>query len=207
MPAGRSPALASLTGLLAGALCAGQAWAWNTSCPCVSDEFVGSASVCTVLELGPHQVSITGPAGGILGNVCIAPNGKLAMSGSEYITGTVVLGPGATFQNSSHGAADIEYNVDLSSEINDAYAAYNAATNLPCGQIYASLDGSVGTITGNAGLNVICVGDVVLAGKQVYLTGPTNAEFVIVVTGKFALTGGGGGPQIQLGDHIRQASF
>ena len=45
---------------------------------------------------------------------------------------------------------------------------------------------------------MICVGDVVLAGKQVFLTGPTNAEFVMVVSGKFALTGGGAGPQIRV---------
>jgi hypothetical protein len=155
------------------------------------------------LELGPHQVSVTGPAGGILGDVCIAPNGKFAMSGDEYVTGTIRLGPGATYQNSSHAAANVQYNADLSAQINDAYAAYANAVNQPCTQSFAKLDGSVTTINGNVGLNVICVGDVVLAGKQVYLTGPAGAKFIVKVSGKFALTGGGAGPQIRVAGGVQ----
>ena len=173
--------------------------------PCVDPELgLGSAgSEGTVLELGPHQVSITGPAGGILGDVDIAPNGKLAMSGDEYITGTIRLGPGAQYQNSSHSTASVQYNADLSAQINDAYAAYANAVNLPCTQSYAKLDGSVTTITGNVGLNVICVGDVVLAGKQVYLTGPAGAKFIVKVSGKWAMTGGGNGPQIRAAGGVK----
>lgn len=172
--------------------------------PCVDPQLgLGSAGGCTVLELGAHQVSVTGPAGGILGDVCIAPNGKFAMSGDEYVTGAIRLGPGAQYQNSSHSAANVQYNADLSAEINDAYAAYNNALSLPCTQNYAKLDGSVTTITGNVGLNVICVGDVVLAGKQVYLTGPAGAKFIVKVSGKFALTGGGAGPQIRVAGGVQ----
>jgi len=173
--------------------------------PCVDPQLgLGSAgSQGTVLELGPHQVSITGPAGGILGDVDIAPNGKLSMSGDEYVTGTIRLGPGATFQNSSHSPVTVQNNADLSAQINDAYAAYNNALSLPCTQNYAKLDGSVNTISGNAGLNVICVGDVVLAGKQVYLTGPAGAKFIVKVSGKWAMTGGGNGPQIRVAGGVQ----
>jgi len=151
------------------------------------------------LELGAAKVSITGPAGGILGDICIAPNGSLAMSGDEYVTGTVKLGPGAKFSNSSHGTVNVANNVDLTGEINAAYAAADSAAGLPCDQAFVKLDGNgVTTITGGAGLNVICVGDIVLAGKTILLSGPADARFIINVTGKFVLTGGGGGPQIRV---------
>ena len=180
-------------------------WEVNSSgcgqgCPaCVDPQLgLGAAAGCTVLELGRNKVSITGPAGGILGDICIAPNGGLAMSGDEFVTGIVKLGPGASFSNSSHGTANVERNVDLSAEINAAYAAYANAAGLPCSQSYAKLDGhGVTTITGSVGVNVICVGDVVLSGKQIYVTGPAGARFVFNVMGKFALTGGGAGPQIR----------
>src|SRR6266516_1758279 len=84
-------------------------------CPdCVDPDLgLGAAAGCTVLELGAAKVSITGPAGGILGDICIAPNGSLSMSGDEFITGTVNLGPGAKFSNSSHGTVNVVENVDL----------------------------------------------------------------------------------------------
>jgi len=169
-------------------------------CPfCVAPELgLGAAAGCTVLELGPATVSITGPAGGILGDICIAPKGSLAMSGSEYVTGTVRLGVGAHFQNSSQGTVNVQQNVDLSAEINAAYAEYANAQSLPCNQTYTQLDGkSVTTITGSVGINVICVRDIVLSGKQIFLDGPAGTRFIFNVTGKFVLTGGGDGPQIR----------
>jgi hypothetical protein len=94
--------------------------------------------------------------------------------------------------------------VDLSGAINDAYNAYSNALVLPCTQSYAKLDGqSVTTITGVAGMNVICVGDVSISGKQVHLTGPAGAKFIIRVTGKFSLTGGGAGPQIRVAGGVQ----
>ncbi|HXI70964.1 MAG TPA: hypothetical protein VNN22_11475 [Verrucomicrobiae bacterium] len=167
-------------------------------CVCVNPNLgLGSASGCTVLELGANKVSITGPAGGILGNVCIAPGGSLDITGSEFITGTVELGAGATFHNSTHSSPNVQQNADLSTEISDAYAAYNNALNLSCMQTFGTLDGSVSTISGSVGLNVICVKDVSLHGKQVHLTGPAGTRFVVIVRGNFVLTGGGAGPQIR----------
>jgi len=176
--------------------------AGSPGCPeCVPDEALGlgAAAGCTVLELSTAKVSITGPAGGIFGDICIAPNGSLAMSGDEFVTGTVNLGAGAKFSNSSHGTVNVAQNVDLSTEISDAYAAAANAAGMSCTQpSIAKLDGkTVTTITGGAGVNVICVGDVVLSGKQILITSSVSgAKFIFNVTGKFVLTGGGAGPQI-----------
>lgn len=161
---------------------------------------LGVAAGISVLELGAAQVSITGPPGGIIGDVSIAPHGQLQMSGTEYITGTIRLGAGATFQNSSTGGiGPVLQNVDLSAPIAAAYAAYHHDTNLPCTQTFALLDGkTVTTIAGLAGLNVICVKDISMQGTQIKLTGPANATFVFNITGKFVLNGGGAGPQIRV---------
>jgi len=170
-------------------------------CPdCVAPELgLGNAAGCTVLELDAAKVSVTGPPGGILGDVCVGPNGSLAMSGDEFVTGTIKLGQGAKFSNSSHGAVSVAQNVDLSAQISAAYGRAASAAGLTCTQSYTKLDGkSVTTITGVAGTNVICVDDVILSGKQVTLTGPAGAQFIINVTGKFVLTGGGEGPQIRV---------
>jgi len=152
-----------------------------------------------VLELSTAKVAITGPAGGIFGDICIAPGGSLAMSGDEFVTGTINLGLGAKFSNSSHGTVTVAQNVDLTAAIDDANARAKSAAELPCDQSYVKLDGSsVTTITGDVGINVICVGDVVLSGKKITLTGPAGAQFIFNVTGKFVLTGGGAGPQIRV---------
>lgn len=167
-------------------------------CQCVNPQFgLGVAGNSAVLQLGAAKVSITGPAGGILGNVSIAPGGQLSMSGDEYVTGTIYLGAGATFNNSSHGTVNVQTNADISAKIAAAYAAYNNALTQPATQSFNKFDGSVNTITGSVGLNVISVTDVSLSGKQIYLTGPVGTRFIVRVTGKFSLTGGGNGPQIR----------
>lgn len=171
-------------------------------CPdCVDPIFgLGGASGSSVFELGAHSVSITGPPGGIIGNISIAANGKLSLTGSEYVTGTIYLGPGATFSDSSSGGVGgVVQNVDLSAQIAAAYAANTANAALPCSQTFTTLDGkTVTTINGNHGVNVICVKDIVLGGKQILLTGPSDAKFVFNITGKLVLTGGGLGPQIRV---------
>jgi hypothetical protein len=174
-------------------------------CVCVDPGFgLGAAGSSTVLQLDAHKVDITGPPGGLIGNVSIGPGGKLSMSGDEFVTGTIRLGVGAQFKNSSHFAVTVEHNVDLSQAINDAYTAYTNALALPCSQSFEKLDGkSVTNITGSAGMNVICVGDVSLSGKQVYLTGPAGTKFIVRVTGKFSLTGGGAGPQIRTAGDVK----
>jgi len=160
--------------------------------PCVDTQFgLGSAGGCTVLELGTGQVSITGPAGGILGDVCIAPGGKLSISGSEFVTGAIRLGAGASYSHSGSGTTGpVLTNVDLSAEINDAQAAASADAALSCTQSFGTLNNNL-TIVGNGGLNVICVTDVVLNGKTVTLSGGPSDLFVFKVTGKFVLNGGG----------------
>jgi choice-of-anchor A domain-containing protein len=173
-----------------------------TPCPtCVDPAFgLGAAAGSSVLELGAASVSITGPPGGIIGDVSIAPHGKLSLTGSEYIAGAIRLGPGATFQNSSSGGiGPVSQNVDLSAQIAAAEAANLNNAALPCNQNFTTLDGkSVKTITGVSGVNVICVKDISLSGSQITLTGPPGAKFVFNITGKLVLTGGGAGPQIRV---------
>jgi hypothetical protein len=154
----------------------------------------------SVLELGAAQVSITGPPGGILGDIGIAPKGKLSITGSEYVTGTIRLGPGATYANSSSGTiGGVQLNADLSAQITAAYNAYASASNMPCTQTFTVLDGkTVTTIVGGPGINVICVKDISLSGKQILLTGDPSAKFIFNISGKLVLTGGGAGPQIRV---------
>ena len=91
----------------------------------------------------------------------------------------------------------VQHNVDLSAQIAAAYAANTADAALPCTQVYNTLSGG-NTITGGHGLNVICVKDISLSGKQILLTGPSDAKFIFNITGKLVLTGGGLGPQIRV---------
>lgn len=181
---------------------------WTVNCqqsgcpPCVDPSLgLGAASSTTVLELGPSQVSITGPAGGIFGNIYIAPGGKANFSGGgEFLTGNVYLGAGATYQNSGLIiGGSIFKNQDLSAQIDAAYAAAANAAALPCTQSFTTLDGkSVNTIVGVSGINVICVQNINIQGKQIKLTGPSDAKFIFNITGQFVLNGGGAGPQIRV---------
>jgi hypothetical protein len=173
---------------------------WTASCgstppppcpPCVDPLLgLGAASATTVLELGAHQVSITGPAGGIIGNVYIASGGKANWSGGgEYLMGDVFLGPGAQYQNSGVPVAgSIFFNQDLSAQISAAYAAYNNYIALPATQTYTG--GAV--ITGGAGQNVVDVpGDLHPNGKTVWINGPAGSLFIVRVHGLLKLDGGG----------------
>lgn len=125
------------------------------------------------------------------------------MSGDEYITGVAKLGVGATFQNSSADWVTVMNNVDLNAQIHDATNRAALDAVLPCTKSYSKLDGSVATITGVVGNNVICVGDINLSGKQITLTGPVGTRFILNITGKFSLTGGGSGPQIRAGGGVQ----
>jgi hypothetical protein len=160
--------------------------------PCVNPDLgLGAAGDCTVLELGTGHVDITGPAGGLIGDVCIAPGGKLSITGSEYVTGAIRLGAGATYSKSGSGTTGpVLTNQNLSAEINAAQAAASAAATLSCTQTFTSLNNNL-TIVGNGGLNVICVTDIILNGKTVTLFGGPSDLFVFKVTGRFVLNGGG----------------
>ncbi len=171
--------------------CGSGAGGSNNTC---ANPLLGSATGCTVLELDGHQVSITGPPGGIQGDVCIGPNGKLSITGSEYVTGNIKLAPGATYSKSGSGTigGSVQHNVDLSSEINAALATASTAAAMPCTQTLGSLNlGNhvTNTITGNVGVNVICVHDIVLNTAVIQLSGPAGATFIVNITGKLVLNG------------------
>jgi len=114
------------------------------------------------------------------------------MTGDQYITGEVHLGPGALFSNSSGNGVNVIQNVDLSAEISAAYSLNTLAAGLPCTQSFVKLDGkTITTITGGIGINVICVQEIVLNGTQLNIVAPAGAKFVFNITGKLVLTGGG----------------
>ena len=173
---------------------------FGCSCaPCVDPALGLGAATSLILEMGSNPVAVTGPAGGLVGDVCIAHGGSFSITGSEYVTGNVKLGAGATFSSSgSTTVGGVINNVDLSAQISAAYAAASNNAALPCTQTFGLLDGStVSTIVGVPGTNVICVSDIVLAGKQILVTGPSGAKFIFNVRGNFVLTGGGAGPEIR----------
>jgi uncharacterized repeat protein (TIGR01451 family) len=149
----------------------------------------GSTGQCTVFETDAGHVDMTGPAGGIQGNVCIGANGQLTMSGSQFVNGSLLLGPGATFSNSgSTTVGSIINNADLTSEIAAVTAASNAAAALCTSFTDNIMNGQ--TITGHAGVNVLCVQNIILNGGTVTLTGPAGASFVINVAGTYTMDGG-----------------
>jgi hypothetical protein len=117
----------------------------SSNCPpWVGPEFgLGPAANTTGLELGPSQVSINGPGGGILGDVYIAPGGKANFSGGgEYLTGNVYLRAGATYQNSGRIVQGSVYtDQNLSAQIDAAHAACSNAVCQACTQSIATFDG------------------------------------------------------------------
>src|SRR5262249_39543545 len=162
----------------------------NGSSNSCGNPILSAATGCTVLELGPSSVQITGPPGGIQGNVCIAPKGKLAITGAEFVTGNIELGPGATFSKSGPGTigGTVETNVNLSSEINAALSAASFAASLPCTQAFTQMNNTT-TINGGPGTNVICIQSVVLNSATITLNAPAGAKFILNVKGKFVLNG------------------
>jgi hypothetical protein len=158
-----------------------------------ANPILGAATACTVLETNGAKVDITGPAGGLVGDLCIGPNGKLSMSGDEYIDGAVRLAAGATFSNSSHGtpSGGVLKNQDLSAEIAACKAVNDTDWMSQCTQTLTKLSGGE-TITAGAGPNptVVCVGSVNVGSKGVTLKGPAGSKLVIVTSGDFKVNGG-----------------
>ena len=134
---------------------------------------------------------MTGPAGGLLGDICIGTNGQLSMSGDQFITGDVRLAPGARFNRSgSTTTGTVTTNADLSTEISAALSAAESASAKACTQTFNSLNGTR-TIMGGGGTNVICANNVVLqAGQVIRVHGGAGDTFVFKVPGNFVINGG-----------------
>jgi len=154
---------------------------------------VGAAGDCTVLELDGSKVDITGPPGGIVGDICVGSNGHLSITGDEFVTGNVRLASGATLSKSGRGTiGGVQTGVDLSAEINAAIAASaNAASRACTITLDSIMDATTINATGGGTApTVVCVKDVVLNGPTVTLSGVAGDSFIINVTGKFVLNGG-----------------
>jgi len=138
---------------------------------------------------------MTGPAGGVFGDVGIGPNGKLSLTGTQFITGKVILAAGATFSNSTHASpgGGVQTNADLSMAIMDATNASANLASLMCDQTIGTLSGTQTITATHSGLNVICVTNVVLNGGAVVTLSNgafAGVEFLLNVTGKFVNNGG-----------------
>src|SRR5438093_1779554 len=139
-----------------------------------ANPIVGGAGDCTVLELDGSKVDITGPPGGIVGDICIGPNGHLSITGSEFVTGNVRLASGATFSKSGSGTVGGGLTgVELTTEINAAIAASaNAASQACTINLTSIMDATTINATGGGTApTVVCVQSVVLNGRTVTLSG------------------------------------
>jgi len=171
--------LATPTTLMAISLCPGT---------CANPR-LGAAEECTILELSGAKVDLSGSSL-VDGNVCLGSGGRLVMSGSARVTGELRYTSPLHFRRSgSASVAGGPVAADLSQSIADAQSAATVAAGLACTQTLPSLKGTQ-TIVGNGGLNVVCVGDVVLSGRKVVtLQGGPADEFVLNVSGRFSLSG------------------
>jgi choice-of-anchor A domain-containing protein len=148
---------------------------------------LGAAADCTVFQIGAAEIDMSGASGGVIGDACIGANGKLSMSGGQFIDGLVRLAPGATLNMGDPTKVDsTESNLEL-----NAKAALNAAENATkqaCTQNVNDLK-STTTITGTGGVNVICVNKIELSGEEVItLKGGLSDTFILNVIGEFSLS-------------------
>jgi choice-of-anchor A domain-containing protein len=133
------------------------------------------------------------------GNVGVAPKGNLNVDNSSevygnadvYSAGSVTYGwnvSGTVTQNSAT-------NTLLNNAAQAALLAYTDASGMAVtNSTYTNINnpGSAITITGTAGINVIDLSNLVLSNssKGLTLSGPSNAYFVINVSGNFSVTNG-----------------
>ncbi len=157
----------------------------------------------TVLALGnPTGVAITGPSSvrGIfsVANVGVPAAGNFNMSDGA-VDGTVFVNTAGTATVSGPSTIvggvvrNLQTDSRLAQAVTDAQAAATAAGALPCAWTFDAITNRTGTITGTAGINVVCVGSITInggAGSTVTLAAPAGASFVVKVSQNFALTGG-----------------
>jgi choice-of-anchor A domain-containing protein len=153
---------------------------------------------CTILETNGGKVTLMGPPGPVVGDVCVDGSGKLAMSGGVIVTGDVRLETGAGFSfsgSASFGGPVNEGPTGLQDEIDAATAAATSAASKPCTLNLGNLTTAQTINTSGDGDKeyVICVGNVDLGGgKVVTVTGDAGDTYVFKVPsgGKFKLSGG-----------------
>jgi hypothetical protein len=155
---------------------------------------LGAANPFSVLELGTSAVAINGSPGGVIGDVGIAANGSLSLTGSQLITGTVSLASAATFMNNSSSTPPaVVNNANLSAAISDAQNAQSTLATLTCTQRFGTLQGTQTIQATQSGRNVLCVQSVALeAGEVITLSAGafSDVSFVLNVSRQFKLNGG-----------------
>jgi hypothetical protein len=125
------------------------------------------------------------------GNVGVAgPNGALDQDAPGVVNGNIYLNTGTTIIESHPGVVSgtIFTGLDLTQAVTDAKAASSSAAALFTTAALGNVNGAE-TVTGNGGLNVITIGDLVLNNDDLLLSGGVGDKFVINITGKLDLTG------------------
>ena len=137
-------------------------------------------------------------SGGVA-NVGVAGPGKLSLSGGAVIEGSVFLGTGANLGSTggtiggepAETSSFVFRDQDLSQAVTDAFQASDSAFALTATfSGISEIDDGTGTILGSSGLNVLNIADLVLTGADLTLDAPSDASFVINVSGKFSISGG-----------------
>jgi choice-of-anchor A domain-containing protein len=200
------------------------------ACPCLNaNPRLGPAAECAVLQTGP-AAQLKNGAGGlsmsgrtrIAGEVCIGQGGSLKASGTALVTRSILLDPGpppSTCRSKSPNVActdAIVTELDTQSDGCDNASTTAAAMTCTIGNYTQSLTALAGltkpkpnppsaTISGAAGVNVICVDAVDLADSAaITLTGTPTTTFIINVRagGPFKLSGGS---TIKAGDPVQSS--
>ncbi len=177
-----------------------------------ANPLLGIAAACAVLQGGsiarhPSQLQISGPPGGVEGNLCIGPGSQLHASGTSPLFDGAVLRsggagslPAATCSSSNPNIACPTATSDLSAQIQACAiaASYAGVQQCTMGTDYsqsltAIASGSRNNLTiSGSGDEVLCVSDVTLTGQTLLeLTGLPGTTFVINVKagGTFSVTG------------------
>ena len=168
---------------------------------------VADAGNCTVFQLGTGKVSMShGNPTGVYGNLCMA-GGSLSMSGGQIVTGNAYLASGVNVPSdlATRVQGTVFQPFDLTAWKNAALNAYTRNNALSCDQTITVQNTAGFTINATkAGQNVICVGDISI-NNPIYLSNGTITQpvsFIVKVTGKIVLTGGGPG-QIRVAGTVK----
>jgi hypothetical protein len=161
------------------------------------------------------DISLTGP-GTTIGNVGVASDGKLSLSGSSgpSIIGNVFLGNTATIDHPAEVQGTVFYNQDAflgtgnsldpttaTGAVKDAITAANFFAAQATSAAFTGITSITGTTTlvATQALNVLNLTDLKLSnGEILTLTGTAGQEFIINISGDFKLNADATGGKILL---------
>lgn len=138
---------------------------------------------------GKQQGTLSGAT--IHGSVAVAPGASLLTQSPSSVTGNLYLGSGGTFTGPLTVSGTTQTGVNLTATRLIAGLVNVVAGVLRPNFSYTGVTSNT-TVTGVAGLNVVNVkGNINLANAALTLSGPSNAYFVLNVSGSITLSGTG----------------